>query len=71
MTMLTHTGSSFKPVRRSPNGQDTAGSIAANAHLAMIKRFCIGVVTVVAAVGALAAIVAVKAAFFVSVFHYY
>jgi hypothetical protein len=69
--MLTDAGGSFKPARRSPGGQDTAGRVAANAHLAMIKRFSIGVLTVLAAGGALAAIVGLKAALFVWVYHYY
>jgi hypothetical protein len=71
MTMLMHTGGSIKPVRRSPNGQDTAGTVAANAHLAMIKRFCISILTGLAVGGTLAAIVALKATLFVWVFHYY
>jgi hypothetical protein len=69
--MQTHTGGSFKPARRSPGGQDTAGRVAANAHLAMIKRFWISALTVLAAGGTLAAIIALKAALFVRVFHYY
>jgi hypothetical protein len=71
MTMLAHTGSSFKPVRHSPDGPDTAGTVAAHAHLAMIKRFCLSTLTVLAVGGTLAAIVALKAALFVGVYHYY
>jgi hypothetical protein len=71
MTMLTHTGGSFKPARRSPGGQDPAGRVAANAHLAMIWRFYISGLTVLATGGTLAAIIALKAALFVWVFHYY
>lgn len=71
MTMLTHTGGSFEPARRSPGGHDTAVRVAANAHLAMIKRFCIGGLTVLAAGGTLAAVIALKATLFVWVFHYY
>jgi hypothetical protein len=71
MTTLAHTGGSFEPPRRSPGEQNTAGRVAANAHLAMIKRFSIGVLTVLAAGGALAAIVGLKAALFVWVYHYY
>ena len=69
--MLAHTGGSFKPARRSPGGQDTAGRFVANAHLAMIKRFSISALTLLAAGGAVAAIVALKAALFVWVYHYY
>jgi hypothetical protein len=71
MTMLAHTGRSFKPARRSPGGQDTAGRAAANAHLATIRRFGISALAVLAAAGALAAIIALKAALFVWVYHYY
>jgi hypothetical protein len=71
MTMLMHTGGSLKPVRCSPRRRDTAGTVAANAHLAMIKRFCISTLTILAVGGTLAAIIALKAAFFVWVFHYY
>jgi hypothetical protein len=71
MTMLTHTGGSFKPVRHSLDGPGSAGTVAARAHLAMIKRFCIGTLTVLAVGGTLAAIVALKAALFVGVYHYY
>jgi tetrahydromethanopterin S-methyltransferase subunit E len=71
MTMLMHTGSSFKPVRHSPDGQATAGTVAAHAHLAMIKRFCISTLTVLAVGGAVTAIVAFKAALSVWVYHYY
>jgi hypothetical protein len=71
MTMLMHTGGSFKPAHRSADGQDPAGTVAANAHLAMIKRFCISILTGLAVGGTLAAIVALKATLFVWVFHYY
>jgi len=62
--MLTHTGGSLKPA-------GTAETDAANAHLAMIKRFCISTLIVLAVGGTLAAIIALKAALFVWVFHYY
>jgi hypothetical protein len=70
MTMLMHTGGSFKPAHRSADGQDTAGTVAANAHLAIIKRFGISALTVLAVGGTLAAIIALKATLFVWVFHY-
>ena len=70
MTMQTHTGGSFKPARRSAGGQ-TAGRAAAQAHLAMIKRFWISALTVLAAGATLAAIIALKAALIVWVYHYY
>ena len=71
MTMLSHSGGSIKQAHRSPGGEDTAGRVAANAHLAMIKRFSISALTVLAAGIALAAIVGLKAALFVWVYHYY
>jgi tetrahydromethanopterin S-methyltransferase subunit E len=69
--MLAHTGGSFKPAHRSPGEQGTAEKVAANAHLAMIKRFCITVLMALTAGTVVAAIVALKAALFVWVYHYY
>ena len=51
--------------------RDTIREVAAEAHLAMIKRFCISALTVLAAGGAIAAIIALKAAIYFWVFHYY
>jgi len=68
MTILTHTGSSSIPAR-SPDG--AAGTDAANARLATIRRVGISVFTVLTAGTAVAAIVALKAALFVWVYHYY
>jgi hypothetical protein len=61
--MLARTGGS--------RGQDTAVSVAANAHLGTIKRFSISALAILASGGALAAIIALKAALFVWVYHYY
>ena len=69
MTILTHAGGSLIPARRSPQG--AAGTDAANARLATIRRVCITVLAVLTAGTALAAIVALKAALFVWVYHYY
>ena len=55
MTMLIHTGGSVKRARHSPVGQNATGTVAAHAHLAMIKRFCIGTLAVLAVAGTLAA----------------
>jgi hypothetical protein len=71
MTMLTHSGGSFKPASLSHRGNATAGSATANAHLTMIRRVSIGAVTALAAVGAVAAIIALKAAIFVWAYHYF
>jgi hypothetical protein len=51
--------------------RDTIREGAAQAHLAMIKRFCISALTVLAAGGAIAAIIALQAAIYFWVFHYY
>jgi hypothetical protein len=72
MTMLMHTRSG--PLERAPYSSQRRETVAARpaaTHLAMIKRFCVGGLMVLAAGGALAAIIALKAAIFFWVFHYY
>lgn len=64
MTMLTHTRGPFKPAPYSSERRDTVAGSAARAHLTMIKRFCTCALTILAAGGAIAAIVALKAAIF-------
>lgn len=64
MTMLTHTHGPFEPAPRSTERRNTTEAGTAAAHLAMIKRFCIGALAVVAAGSALAVIVALKAAIY-------
>ena len=71
MTMLMHTRGPFERAPSSMGRQDTVREGAAEAHLAMIKRFCISALTVLAAGGTIAAIIALKAAMFSWVFHYY
>jgi hypothetical protein len=68
MTTLAHTGASFKPARYSSGGRTMAGTATANAHLPMIKRFWIGALTVLMAGGAIAGVIALKAAFYFSHF---
>jgi len=70
MTILTHTRGSFKPPRHSTGRQDSAEPVRANAHLALTRRFCISALTGLIVGGTLAAIIALKAALFVWVFHY-
>jgi hypothetical protein len=70
MTMLTHSRGPFERSAYSSGRRDTAGAGAAEAHLAMIKRFCICALTILAAGGALAAIIALKAAIYYWRFHY-
>jgi hypothetical protein len=71
MTMLMHTRDPFEWTPSSMGRRDKVRKGAAEAHLAMIKRFCISALTVLAAGGAIAAIIALKAAMFSWVFHYY
>jgi hypothetical protein len=64
MTMLMHTRDTFERAPYSSGRRDTAGAGAARAHLAMIKRFCISALTIVAAGCAVAAIMALKIAIY-------
>jgi hypothetical protein len=65
MTMLTHTRGAFEraaaPVRQHP-----APTAAAKAQLAAIKRYILCAVTILVATSALAAIVALKTAVYLS-----
>lgn len=71
MTMLMHTRGPLERTPYSSGRRDTAGAGAAQAHLAMIKRFCISAVTVVASGGLLVAIMALKVIAYLPHFHYY
>jgi hypothetical protein len=71
MTMLMQTRDPFERAPSAVERRDSVRESAAEAHLAMIKRFCVGALTVLAAGGALATIIALKAALFLWVFHYY
>jgi hypothetical protein len=62
MTMLTHARGPFERTPYSSGGRDPAMAGRAVAHLAMIKRFCVAAVTILAAWAALAAIMALKIA---------
>ncbi|OIQ64393.1 hypothetical protein GALL_540560 [mine drainage metagenome] len=71
MTMLMHT---CDPCEQNPSSLERRGTIgegAAEASLAMVKRLCVSGLTVLATGCAIAAIVALKAAIFLWVFHYY
>jgi hypothetical protein len=70
MTMLMHTRDPLERAPSSPERRDTVKGGAAQAHLATIKRFCICALVAVAAGGALAAIIALKAAIYLSRFNY-
>ncbi len=68
MTMLTHTRGPFERAPYSSGARDTVGAGAAKAHLAMIKRFCISAVTILAAGCAVTAIMALKIAIYLPLF---
>ncbi len=65
MTMLTHAGP-LEPASHSSGGRGAAGTGAANAHLAMIKRFCLSALTVLIVGSVVAGIIALKAAIYLS-----
>jgi hypothetical protein len=64
MTMLTHTRGPFERAAYSSARRDRVGAGAAKAHLAMIKRFCLGVLTILLAGSAVATIMALKIAIY-------
>jgi hypothetical protein len=66
MTMLMHARGPFERAPNSSERQDAAGAGAAEAHVAMIKRFGICALTILLAGSALAGIIALKA---IAVFH--
>jgi hypothetical protein len=71
MSILMHTNGPFERARHSSPQRDRAAARPAPAYLAMIKRFCLATLTVLAAGAALAAVIALKAALFFWVYHYY
>jgi hypothetical protein len=69
MSMLMHTRGRFGPAPASPERRDTNREAAAQGRLALIKRVCRHALVVLAAAGALAAIIALKAAIYYWRFH--
>ena len=70
MTMLTHTdGRSGRP-QYSPETRDTAQTDVSRARLATIKRLCLRALAVLVVGGALAGIIALKAAIFLMYFNH-
>ena len=63
MTMLSHTGHSLERAYPSVK-RERAG--AANAHLAMIKRFCLIVLTLLLALSAVGGVIALKTVAYLS-----
>ena len=66
MTMLTHTGRPFERAAYPSAKREQTG--AANAHLAMIKRFCLIALTSFLAISAVGGIVALKTVAYLSHF---
>jgi hypothetical protein len=66
MTLLTHTGRPFEPAPYSSAKREQTG--AANAHLAMIKRFCMIALTSFLAISAVGGIIALKTVAYLSHF---
>jgi hypothetical protein len=69
MTMLMHAHGPFERAPTSIARRNTVRPGVAAARRAMIKQFCISALTVLAAVGALTAIIALKAAIYYWRFH--
>jgi urea transporter len=71
MTMLTHLGGPFKRAPYSSGKREAAVSGTAQAHLAVIKRFGICVLMALLVGSAVAGVMALKAAVFLSRFNYH
>jgi hypothetical protein len=70
MTMLTHTyGRSGRP-QYSPETRDTAQTGVSRTSLATIKRLCLRALAVLMVGGALAGLIALKAAIFLMYFNH-
>ena len=69
MTMLLHTHSPFERVPASTPRANTASADVTAMRVAAMKRFFIGALTVLAAFGALTAVIALKAAIYYWRFH--
>jgi hypothetical protein len=70
MTTLTHTRGPFERISNSPGRRDTVDAGRAEAHLATFKRFCRCALTVLLVGGAVAGIIALKAAIYLSRLNY-
>jgi hypothetical protein len=64
MTMQTHRDSPLGRVSYSSESRGAFGPDTARTHLAVIKRFCVSVLTILLAGGLLAAIMALKVAIY-------
>lgn len=72
MTMLTYNRSPFERAHHPSETQDAVETAEANARLADIKQFCICAVSILLAMAAVAGVIALKAAVYLSRlnFHY-
>lgn len=64
MTMLTQTRGPFERAAFSSGDRSSAKATSPAAHLAVIKRFCVAAVSILAAGAVLAAIMALKIAIY-------
>lgn len=64
MTMLTHTRGPFERAPYSLESRSDVRASSAADHLATIKRFCLGTLTILLAGSAVAAIMALKIAIY-------
>jgi hypothetical protein len=71
MTMLMHTRGRPQRVPSSSEGQNTAGAGAGRAHLAMIRRFCLSALAILAASSLLVAIMGLKILVYLPRFHHF
>ena len=69
MTMLTHPGNAFKPASYRSGRPDTVDTTTI-ADFAMLKRLCLRALGLLLAFGAVAGIVALKSAVFLSRINY-
>jgi hypothetical protein len=70
MTMLIHTRGHLERTPRSSVGRKAAWPGLAAARRATIKRYCLRALAVLAAMGALAGMIALEAAFYLSRLNY-
>ena len=64
MTMLTHTRGAFEPAGRPLETRSEPGAGSAAAHLAAIKRACLGALAILLGGSVVAAIMALKIAIY-------
>jgi hypothetical protein len=70
MTMLTHAGGRSGPTSHLSGGRDAARAGGASAHMAMLKRFCMGALATLIVGSAVVGIIALKTAVALSRLNY-